>query len=1702
MDSPRNRRRHRPVIRVFVSSTFGDLKHERDALQRDVFPKLEKLCLDSGFQFQAIDLRWGVPGEAGLDHRTMRICFEELRRSQEISPEPNFLILLGNRYGWRPLPEEIPVEEFKKLETAGSTLPIAVRETAAATLRNWYLRDDNNVPPVYILQSRERSDLNDGKNYARDADRKDTPEWLAIQALLWDVINVAFPAENLASRFTSDMDHFRDHVARDTAAPLPSIVRFQASATEQEIWRGALSVPDAGQHVLAFVREIDNLEEAPRRTGFKNFVDSDPKDDSGETIDRGAQTALAALKNALRTRLGANYIKAVTAQLVETQDVDSQLAVDVSTAHVDAFCTEIHNRLEILVKQQIAQYWRVAQGIDEESAEAKANRLNRELEIEREEHCRFGEERGPKDAFVGRDDKLRQILEYVKGDSKWPLVVHGASGCGKTALLARAAQEAAALPICRKHPPITRFIGVTPHSSDLRPLLVNLCHELRQRSVSLASGDMPADINDLINEFQMHLRSATVEEPVVLFLDALDQLSDADSGRRLRWIPFGELPGSVKIVVSCLSDRDENDSAGEPFAELKGRRLIETNGIDLDALSIGDAESLVFDYWFPQANRELNKAQMALIERCLQSKASRQPLYLKLLFEETRLWRSYDKPAAPGGSVAALLGQLFGRLEKPENHGATLVRRALGYLAAARRGLSETEMLEVLFADKGQGGYWEALNKASEDNRHELPTDPPRIPIAIWSRLRADLAPYLTERAAPGGNVVNIYHRQVAEYIRDRYLSNAETTAATHLHLADYFESRDMSERRVDELPWQLSQADSKERLKNCIADLDMFLALHTDTFQYELMAYCRQVEPTYDMAVEYGRTLTDYEARHGASPGFTYSITELAAFFNHCARYADAEPLFRRALEISELRHGPEHAAVGSLLNNLAGLLHATNRLNEAEPLFRRAVQIAEKNSGSEHPTVLLGVLNLANLLHATNQLAEAESLIRQEIQIGEKRLGPDHPDVAAGISILAQLLHATNRLDEAESMFRRALQIYEEHYGPGHPTVAEASNDLAWFFQATKRQIEAEHLMQCAIQIDEKIFGPEHPSVARGISNLGVLYYSTNRLEAAEPLYRRALDIYEKIYGPKHTNVARVLNNLAQLFQATDRRAEAEPLMRRALDIFQTSHGQVHPDVAECLSNIAVLLHSAHRSTEAEPLMRRAVQIYEKSYGSEHPKVAKALSNLAGMYSSTNRLDEVEPLYRRALDINESSYGPEHLEVGKSLRNLALLLETTGRFAEAEPLSRRALDIFEKSFGSEHPEVLAIIENHSRVLWLANRPDLTENFLRYALECDAKRYEPEHPSVAMRLNNLAEFLQDFGRFVEAEPLCRRALDIYEKSYGPEHLKVAKSLDKLACLFRATNRPDEAVPLYHRALQIYEKRDGRENLQVAITLDNLARLLVSTNRFAEAEPLMRRLLDIYEKHYGLEDPIHVALVLNNLAFVLEAMNRAVEAEPLYRRALQINEKFYGPVHLSVATGLSNLATLLQAMNRVIEADEIFRVALDRFPDDVPLLGNYAFFLQNARHDFSAASKFYASALRLDANDSISHSNYGGLCISMGDERKAEYHLHEAWRLAGGSSGNHSAHILILRAALATLQRQSAATYLGQIKTLFSFGVSIDTFQMSSVRDYLREHLPPADFTLVEALFAAIYELEGMTKLSALPAWQAIQPRPLDEPWP
>ena len=85
------------VIRVFVSSTFRDLRAEREELVKRIFPQLRKLCEGRGVTWGEVDLRWGITDEQKAEGKVLPICLVEINRSR-----PYFIGLLGERYGWVP----------------------------------------------------------------------------------------------------------------------------------------------------------------------------------------------------------------------------------------------------------------------------------------------------------------------------------------------------------------------------------------------------------------------------------------------------------------------------------------------------------------------------------------------------------------------------------------------------------------------------------------------------------------------------------------------------------------------------------------------------------------------------------------------------------------------------------------------------------------------------------------------------------------------------------------------------------------------------------------------------------------------------------------------------------------------------------------------------------------------------------------------------------------------------------------------------------------------------------------------------------------------------------------------------------------------------------------------------------------------------------------------------------------------------------------------------------------------------------------------------------------------------------------------------------------------------------------------------------------------------------------------------------------
>lgn len=56
------------------------------------YPHLKAYCQQKGFEFQIVDMRWGIRDEATNDHMTTEICLQEIANCQKYSAGPNFLV--------------------------------------------------------------------------------------------------------------------------------------------------------------------------------------------------------------------------------------------------------------------------------------------------------------------------------------------------------------------------------------------------------------------------------------------------------------------------------------------------------------------------------------------------------------------------------------------------------------------------------------------------------------------------------------------------------------------------------------------------------------------------------------------------------------------------------------------------------------------------------------------------------------------------------------------------------------------------------------------------------------------------------------------------------------------------------------------------------------------------------------------------------------------------------------------------------------------------------------------------------------------------------------------------------------------------------------------------------------------------------------------------------------------------------------------------------------------------------------------------------------------------------------------------------------------------------------------------------------------------------------------------------------------------
>lgn len=537
-------------------------------------------------------------------------------------------------------------------------------------------------------------------------------------------------------------------------------VAIGPSATEQEIVEGALKIDDARDHVHAFFRTISGL---PRDAWPTDCADL--SDDA--TRDPVATARLDALKVRIEAKISAGNIHGYTVPWRE----DGMHAPDLTQ-----FGQDVYAALRNVILGQIAELTSVSPEAREEDA-----------------HRAFGDERDR--GFIGRTEPLADIAACLRDCGSGMVAVVGPAGSGKSALMAEAARRARET--CGEDPVLARFIGATPDSANILSLLGNLLAEIRHRypAPSLAegeqprNGDIPVDINVLTVAFHEALTRPTAERPLFVFLDALDQLAAGNGALECLWLP-GALNPHVRLILSAalptatdgISDEGAAGSAAtllpaqDPRAVVMAaldRRVSEIQRLRLRPLSTAYGRTLIAK-WLADAGRTLQPAQAKAILKAFAQEGS--PLWLRVAIGESHRLASWDAAPDFDPGLPALMRQVLDRLSAEDEHGPVLVERALTGIAAARHGLAEDEMMEVLSADQD---VMAAFRRRSPNSPR---TD--TLPVSVWVRLHGDIRPYLTEHQAQNATLLAFYHRSFLEAARAAFISTAERRCAGHQRLA------------------------------------------------------------------------------------------------------------------------------------------------------------------------------------------------------------------------------------------------------------------------------------------------------------------------------------------------------------------------------------------------------------------------------------------------------------------------------------------------------------------------------------------------------------------------------------------------------------------------------------------------------------------------------------------------------------------------------------------------------------------------------------------------------------------------------------------------------------------------------------------------------------------------------------------------------
>ncbi|MBC8105709.1 MAG: serine/threonine protein kinase [Anaerolineae bacterium] len=344
-------------------------------------------------------------------------------------------------------------------------------------------------------------------------------------------------------------------------------------------------------------------------------------------------------------------------------------------------------------------------------------------------------------------------------------------------------------------------------------------------------------------------------------------------------------------------------------------------------------------------------------------------------------------------------------------------------------------------------------------------------------------------------------------------------------------------------------------------------------------------------------------------------------------------DPTVRQVLDIASKRveQSPSTQPLvdAAIHYTIGDTYYALGLAKQAEPHFKKALDIQRQIKGADDRGALVSQNMLAATMTGLGKYREAEPLARDALARSRKALGGDHPDTIVAANDLAILLTNLGKFDESETLQREVIEQQTRLLGPDHPDVLFAVTGLSFVLTRQGKDADAEKFLRDAIPRIKRVKGETHPDTLTAEFALAVSLQRTNRLEEAMPIVRDVLERRRRVLGEDHPDTLETTSHYGFMLMGTGNAEEGIALQRRVLERRRQLLGDDHPATIASMTRVAQVISSnPANAAEAETLYRDALARQEKLMGPNHPGTIRGADRLAAFLDQQSKSDEANKL------------------------------------------------------------------------------------------------------------------------------------------------------------------------------------------------------------------------------------------------------------------------------------------------------------------------------------------------------------------------------------------------------------------------------------------------------------------------------------------